>query len=240
MKISSVNNLLYTKNISSNSCAKKNLSKQQTQEKNEISVSEIPAYALKSNYCPSFGRFRKTGEIVLIDKSTEKPVMASLYKEKTGDYISYKIYTGREEAGFMDMNCEALFPEGDYVLTEPDNSLPRVFHLRSVLGNKYSGIGTALINAAIEESYKAGKNGCLWLNSEKGYARGYSPYRSNENPIPFYYKLGFRAVNPAVDELIQICIENSNYKSIPDSALLLLTPEAAKAKNEYFAQNYDI
>jgi len=203
-----------------------------------VSYEKIPLDALKSNFCLSFGKYRKVGDVVLINKDTEKPVVASLRKEKIGDFVSYKIFTGKEEAGYMDMEKEALFPEGDYVLTEPDNVIPKVSHLRSLLGDKYSGIGTSLINAAVKESLNSGKNGSLWLNAEKGYARGFSQYRSDENPIPFYYKLGFRAVEPGVDKFIKKCLENSDYRNLPDSALLLLTPDAIKAKNKYFAQNF--
>ncbi len=217
---------------------KKNLAEYKKHEVPAVSNAKIPLAALKSNFCLSFGKYKKVGEVVLVNKDTEKPVVASLRKEKIGDFISYKIFTGKEEAGYMDMDCDALFPEGDYVLTEPDNVIPEVSHLRSLLGDKYSGIGTSLINAAVKESLKAGKNGSLWLNAEKGYARGFSSYRSDENPIPFYYKLGFRAVEPGVDKFIQKCLENSDYRNLPDSALLLLTPNAIKAKNKYFAQNF--
>ncbi len=198
----------------------------------------IPLDAIKSKYCPSFGKFRKVDDVTLLDKNSGFNVKASLCREKIGDYVSYKIFVDRKEAGYMDMNCRSLFPEGDYVLTQPDNVIPQITHLRSILGERYSGIGTALVNAAVKESRKRGNDGCLFLTSEKGYARNFSTYRSNENPIPFYYKLGFEAVDPKLDKFIKDCISESKYDMLPDSALLLLTPEAIAQKNKYFSKNY--
>ena len=203
-----------------------------------LSQEKIPIEAIKSKYCPSFGKFRKVDDVTLLDKNSGFNVKASLCKEKIGDYVSYKIFVDRKEAGFMDMNCCSLFPEGDYVLTQPNNVIPEITHLRSLLGERYAGIGTALVNAAVKESRKRGHDGCLFLTAEKGYARSFSNYRSDENPIPFYYKLGFEAINPQIDSFIKKCISKSQYNLLPDSVLLLLTPEAIAKKNKYFSKNY--
>lgn len=238
MKMTSVNSIFLSKNIqdknkNSNS---NNLSK--SYSTSNLSQDMVPLDAIKAKYCPAFGKFRKVGDITLLDKDTGFNVKASLSKEKTGDFVSYKVFVNKKEAGFMDMNCASLFPEGDYVLTQPNNVLPEILHLRSLLGDKYEGIGTALVNVAVKESKKRGNDGCIFLTAEKGYARTFSDYRSGESPIPFYYKLGFEAVDPKVDKLIKECIEKSDYKKLPDSALLLLTPEAIAQKNKYFAKNY--
>ncbi len=196
---------------------------------------KIPLTSLKANFLPSFGKYKKVGDVQLFDREHGNFVKADLKKEKIGNYVSYKIYKGKEEEGYIDIDKKSLFPEGDFVLTEPDNVIPEVLHLRSLNGNKYAGIGTALVNAAVKESISEGKEGCIWTQTEKGYAHGLSDYRKNQNPIPFYYKLGFKSISPKTDELIKKCIETSNCEKLPDSAILLLTPEAIKKSNKYFA-----
>ena len=94
------------------------------------------------------------------------------------------------------------------------------------------------VNAAIEESKSRGKNGSLWLTSETGYASSYSDYRKNENPIPFYYKLGFKSLNPKRDSYIRECIEKSQFNMLPSSEVLILTSEAVKAKNKELANSF--
>ncbi len=236
MRISPVNNinsnllkpLIY--NTSSTSTVHKTVSNKLTP----------PVDAIKSKYCLSFGKFKKIGNVVLQDRQTGDNVLASLKREKYGkDYVSYKVFVKNEEAGYMDMNLSSVFPEdNNYVVTEPDNVIPEIQHLRSLSGEKYSGIGTALVNAAVQESVKRGKGGCLWLTTESGYAWSLSRYRANENPIPFYYKLGFKAVDAKTDKFINQCLEKTKYNMLPDSVLLLLTPEAIKKKHKYFSSNF--
>ena len=238
MQMNSIDSLFFVKNIQNKSKNNRRSNLSKNCHSVNVSFDSIPAEAIKANFCPSFGKYRKVDDITLLDKNTGFNVKASLSKEKIGDFVSYKIFVDKKEVGFMDMNCSSLFPEGDYVLTEPNNVIPEITHLRSLAGEKYSGIGTALVNAAVKESKKRGNDGCLFLTAEKGYGRTFSNYRSGESPIPFYYKLGFKAVDPKVDRLIEECIEKSNYNMLPDSALLLLTPEAISRKNKYFSKNY--
>ena len=95
-----------------------------------------------------------------------------------------------------------------------------------------------LINAAINESKKRGKNGSLWLKTEKGYAHSLSDYRKNENPIPFYYKLGFRSMDKEMDSFIKRCIKTSNYFSLPPSEILLLSSAKVEDFNKYYSKYY--
>lgn len=193
----------------------------------------------KANFLPSFGRFRKISEVVLTDRETNNPVLAEIKRDKYGnDLFSYKIFVKGQEAGFMDLNCESLYPEGDFVVPEADNVFPEIKHLRSLMGDKYSGIGTALVNEAINESIKRHKNGSLWLTSEQGYANSFSKYRQNENPIPFYYKLGFKTLNPKQDKYIRDCLESSKYNMLPSSEVLILTSDAVKNRNEKRSLDY--
>ncbi len=249
MAVTDVKNILFSKNCCNFRNNKQINGVQSPGESAVKRPEDIPFYAFKSKYCPSFGKYKKTGDVYLIDRKTGDNVKASLRKETIGKYYSsFKIYTERKEAGYLEMENDALFSDDEgYVLTEGDNYvltkevdsiLPKVLHLRSLRGDEYAGIGTALVNAAVQESLKKGKNGYLWLAAEKGYDYSSSLYRSGENPIPFYYKLGFKAVNPVTDEFIKHCLEQSKYNELPDSAILLLTPGAIKAKNKYFAEKY--
>ncbi len=202
-----------------------------------IPVGTLNSENIKANFLPSFSGYRKIDDIVLKDKESGKLVSAELKRDKYGDDLfSYKIFVKGKEVGYMDLNCESLFPEDEFVVPEADNIFPEIQHLRSLSGDKYSGIGTALVKAAIDESIKRGKNGSVWLTSEQGYASSFSNYRKNENPIPFYYKLGFKAINPKSDKYIQECLEKSRYNMLPESELLILTSDVVKAKANEFSE----
>ncbi len=204
-------------------------------------LNKIPSENIKANFLPSFGKFKKVGEVVITDRKTNNPVKATLKRETYGDSdYSYQLFADNELVGFMDLQCESLFPEDRFVITEPDDIFPEVKHLRTIRGDKYAGIGSSLINVAIDESKRRGKNGALWLTAEKGYAYSLSEYRNNESPIPFYYKLGFRAVDPSMDYFIQNCLAKSEYNLMPSSELLILSSEAAQARNKYLARHYTI
>lgn len=210
---------------------------------NTISQSNINVSSenYKANFLPSFGKFRKISDVMLKDRNSGKYVSAELKRDRYGsDYFSYKIFVKGNEAGYMDLNCESLYPEDQYVVPEADNIFPEIRHLRSLLGDKYEGIGTTLVNAAIEESKARGKNGSLWLTTETGYASSFSDYRKNENPIPFYYKLGFKSLDPQQDNYIRQCLEKSQYNMLPSSEVLILTSDAVKAKNNELANNFTI
>lgn len=210
--------------------------------KNKLAVNEISCSCLKANYLPSFGKYKKVADITLINRDTEMPVRASLRKEKTGDFVSFQIITGRnDEAGFLHMDLDPTSIRGKRVLINNKGvTIPEVTHLRSISGDKYKGIGTALVHAAIVESIKANKGGELFLKAETGYGSGYSDYRKWENPIPFYHKMGFKAVDSDVNSLIQECIEKADYEKLPPSALLLLTSDSIKAKNLQFSKDYKL
>ena len=240
MRISSVNRNIYANKLygiqsSRNAVLQEKLQFPDITNKHQNNnLVQLPLNTLKANFCPSFGKYRKVADVYLKDKETGESVKASLQREYVGDFVSFKLMHRNEEAGYLDMDCGAVFPENSYVLPEIDNVIPRVCHVRSLLGDKYHGIGTALINAAVNESRKAGEKGYLWLQSEKGYAHSLSRYRRGENPIPFYYKLGFRAIDKNTDKFIKFCLEKSKYSELPDTAILLLTPEAVSKNTKYF------
>ncbi|MBQ8886084.1 MAG: hypothetical protein IJY61_00090 [Candidatus Gastranaerophilales bacterium] len=239
MKILPIKSSLYSSSIP---CNVKKSEETNLLAQNKVKIDEISSCYLKANYLPSFGKYKKVADITLINRDTEMPVRASLRKEKTGDFVSFQIITGRkDEAGFLHMNLDPTSIRGERVLTnKKGNPIPEVTHLRSISGDKYKGIGTALIYAAIVESLKANKDGELFLKAETGYGSSYSDYRKWENPIPFYHKMGFEAVDCDVNSLIQECIKKADYEKLPPSALLLLSSDSIKAKNLQFSKDYKL
>lgn len=207
----------------------------QSSDKHEFSFCSFEN--IKANFSPAFNGYRKVGRAVIIDRETNNPVYADIRKEKIGDYISLKLMAGREEAGFLDMCCKSVFPEKNNVLTLPSNTFPEIQHIRSIMGDKYSGIGTALVKTALQESWNNDGYGNIWLKTEKGYARTYSPYRSNENPIPFYYKLGFESPNKDTNDYIKTCLAKKQYSKLPASTVLILTDKAKKRMTKELCEN---
>lgn len=233
MNISPVKTCLY-QNINSNVSTPKR-EENKRNEYSHINKNQISSEAIKAKYLPSFGlKHKKIRDITLIDRETGEPVKASLRKNEIGGYKSLKIFVNGKEAGYLDMCLDSYFPPDEIYSCK----LPEVQYFRSIMGDKYKGIGTNLINAAIEESYKAGNRGELYVFAVRGFAKKLSPYRSDENPIPFYYKMGFKAFNKDEDNLIKYCLENSDYEKLPYSAMLILTQDQINTKNKYLASNY--
>lgn len=192
----------------------------------KLKSNEIPTSSIKANYLPSFGKFKIAGKTTITDRKTGEAKTAIIKREDYGDYIEFKLTIGKDTAGFLNMDLNSLIPEDGFLVTESSNYQPEIKHLRSILGEKYSGIGTELIKVAVQESFNRGKNGNLWLETETGFGSFYSDYRSGENPIPFYYKLGFESPKISENYYIKRCLEKGAYRSLPDNALLMLTPEA--------------
>ena len=236
MKINPINSIYNSSHIH-----KKYITNKNSNQGN--SKTNYTADNVKANFLPSFGDLKKVGEAEIIDRRTGKPVIATIKKENFGeDDITYKLYIKKKELGYMDMQLHSLIPDDDYKSSEklPYEIFPEIKHLRTLSGDEYSGIGSTLINIAVNESQKNGYDGALWLITDKGFAKTLSSYRSNENPIPFYYKLGFKALDGNKDESIKKWINKSMYNMLPDSELLMLTPEAAKEKNKYFCENFTL
>lgn len=226
-RIKNINTLNTLKDIQNNSCGIK--SKNNPSSVSSPNYAKLPASSIKANFMPSFGFYKKISNAVIYDRETGNAVNAAIKREEFGNYYSYKMFVNGKEAGYMDVDFDAIIPEDDYAAIVNDNQCPEITHLRSIMGDKYAGIGTQLVKAAVKESYNKGQNGCLWLKTETGYAYTLSNYRCNENPIPFYYKCGFRSINPKTDEYIKKCLENSEYRKLPDNQILILDSDAAQA-----------
>lgn len=203
-------------------------SKDKALNKNTIIQNNYSPYSaenVKANFLPSFDGLKKVGTTAVKDRITGQYVPADIKKEKIGDYTTFVITVNKKKAGYLEMKANCVVPEDDFMLTTQTNCFPRITHLRSLMGERYAGIGTALIKTAIQESYNTGNCGNLWLYAERGYARTLSPYRADENPIPFYYKVGFESPIEKKNEEFKRNIENGKYKKLPDIALLVLNEE---------------
>ncbi|MDD3236952.1 MAG: hypothetical protein PHV37_02500 [Candidatus Gastranaerophilales bacterium] len=181
---------------------------------------------IKANYMPiAFGSLKKLGETQVIEKSTGKKQKALLKYDEIGDYTQIKMTVKGKEAGFLDIYIPAdTMDIEDYIDEKALTS--EIRHLRSLMGDKYLGIGSALVKAAFSISNKKGCANPLWLEAEKGYAKTLAPYRSDENPIPFYYKLGFEAFDDREDDYIKSCFANGALNMLPESCQLMLSDEA--------------
>ena len=219
-------------------CAPKKCAKQLSCADNKPTL-KAPLDSIKANYLLSFGNFKKVGTAALIDKKTGEEINATVKKEEfTGAFILYELYIGRKRVGYMDMVPVSDIPV--YNTIDPFQIYSEIGHIRSLDGDKYAKIGTTLVNLAIEESKNQGNQGAMWLISEKGYQRTVSKYRSNENPIPFYYKLGFKAFDKLEDEKIRELLKQKRFDELPDKALLILSKEDANSNNKYLEKNFDI
>lgn len=212
--------------------------------KNSVSVNKpnqamsyvtAPTECVKANFLPSFGQMKKVGEVVIYDRKTKEPVIATVKKDHYyNEYLIYHLYLGKTKLGEMTMMMHADLPDDDdddlpsyEELPVKKKTIPQVMSLRTIEGEKYSNIGTSLIGLAIDESMKTEHKGAIWVDSCKGYDQLSSPYRSGENPIPFYYKLGFRAVD-GQDEKIRELLEKGDYEHLPVLAFLELSADNAR------------
>ncbi len=233
------NNSSISRNLTvSSSLSAVNLEKQNKSSSKKHDVFSLPSFAYKANYLPSFGKYRKYKEVPIYNKETGQIDNTTIMRDTIGDYVLYKMMSGREELGYLRMDCDSIFKEDKFLSSEPDNNIPEITHLRSLRGDKYYGIGTALIGVAVEESKKRGKRGALWCTTEQGYAHSLSPHRKNENPIPFYYKMGFKSPDIMIDNLIQRGISSANLGLLPESTVLLLSSTNSDDFRKYYAHNY--
>ena len=184
------------------------------------------AQCFSSHFYVSFGKFHKIGETIVTDKASGKKQKALIFSDKYGDFERVKLSIKGKEAGYIDLDFsqeEGRIPDDVLFKT---NKATEVVHLCSTMGDEYTGIGTALMKIAFLESVKNGCGGALWLNAEKGYARGITGHRTLESPVPFYYKFGMRATNSVTDRIINDCIRSSDFENLPDKINLYLTEKS--------------
>lgn len=178
---------------------------------------------VKACFLPSFKAYQPVKEVFVYDRKTNLPKNAVIWRDDIGDYTSLALYIEGEHscAGFLHF--------------KNDEKHCSIRHLRTLdAGEKYSGIGTALVGGAIDESFLCKKNGCLWVISHMGYGKELSDYQQGTNPLPFYLKRGFISLdNKFQDELLSL-VEQNKTEEYPEKVLLVLTPfEANKFREKY-------
>lgn len=110
-------------------------------------------------------------------------------------------------AGIISISTEAGENAGNVnfnVITYPDGKKVLYFEgLESYIDG--AGVGTKLIGELIKKSYELGAEGRIEATA--------SPMMSVSGKLTnlgFYYKMGFRAVDPKIDAQIRECIESGN------------------------------
>ena len=177
---------------------------------------------IKAMFMPAFKGCIPVKEVVVFDRETNQPHKAVVLKDDVGDFSSFELYIDGETAGFMHFKNEKDFCE--------------IRHLRTLdAGKKYSGIGTALVGCAIDESFLYGKNGCVFAMSQKGYGKDFSDYNKGTNPLPFYLKRGFVISDIKIDDNLNSLNKQDDNDEYPNKVMVVLTSEAARE----FREKYD-
>ena len=188
---------------------------------------------------PDFGieKCRKIKTVYLIDKTNGDIIYADLLKHK--NYPKYEVRVKGELAGYMHISDNGYLPECD---NAPENlkdvGIHKITGLRTIMGNKYSGIGSALINEAIEHSKKIKRKGAIWLMASDGYDNYASRYMANVNPVPFYKKCGFTCIQKKTEEKVNLALKKNLPFLFPETVNMLLTPENAKKFQAKYSKKY--
>lgn len=190
-------------------------------QKNDLS--SFSCENVKACFLPSFKAYQPVKEVFVYDRETNLPKNAVIWRDDIGDYTSLALYIDGEQgcAGYLHFKNE-------------ENHCS-IRHLRTLdAGEKYSGIGTALVGGAIDESFLCQKHGCLWVISHKGYAKELSDYQKDTNPLPFYLKRGFVSLENSFQNELLSMVEQGKTEEYPDRVLLVLTPaEAVKFREKF-------
>ncbi len=236
MLIEKILNYKFLQKIRNKDCGQNITSVSKTEDKNSNKynvnqtspIKSVPVEVLKANYINSLEEYEKIKEIPIKERASNETINASLYKSRNKTHPSFQIRIGDKVAGYMKMDCISGLPFGmKNTCVGNDAVIPCISDLRTILGSEYSGIGTALVKEAIRTSKKNGAQGSLWLYSMEGFEKNKSSYRRGENPLPFYFKLGFRANDDLIDNMIIKAIKKNKPKDLPPMCILFLTPEAA-------------
>ena len=94
---------------------------------NNMSFGSLPANAYRANFVPSFGKYKKVKDVPVYDRGTELPIRATLLRDNIGDFVSYRLMSGRTELGYMQMNCDSIFKEDKYLVSS-DCENPDVYN----------------------------------------------------------------------------------------------------------------
>lgn len=238
MKINNISNSILLNQYKSPVFSAKKDS-EDTNEKYPLqTLSEFPKPV---TFFPDFGieKCRKIKTVYLIDKTNGDIIYADLLKHK--NYLKYEVRIKGKVAGYMFISDNSYMPECDNVPENlKDKGIPKITGLRSILGDKYSGIGSSLINAAIDHSKKTKRDGAVWLMASCGYDNYASKYMSNENPVPFYKKCGFNCIKKDTEKKVNFAIKNNQSYLLPETVNMLLTPENAEKFQIKYNKKYRV
>ena len=167
----------------------------------------------------TFGRAfssKEKREVVIRDAYNRR-TKAVITEDKTPDDCKYTMY-----------NDEGIEIGRIWLVKQPSNKI-FVRSLRTDYAH-YKGIGTELIKSGIQRSIDEGMKGELTLYAAN-YYKSVGYYRKSNSPVPFYYKLGFRAETEEANVLIKNGMKNlerNNFYDGPAEAYMILDEKSAK------------
>ena len=198
---------------------------------------EYSSENVKANYLTFCGNYRKVRDIELLDNDTLEYTKASLQHKK--DYCDeYIITKDGKKLGYMTFDKSANLGHMYDVAGFRDGVMPRIATLRSLEGDKYSGIGTQFVKEAVERSFQEGYDGLVCLNAIKNFASSDSDYRCTDSPIPFYYRLGFRSPSPEINRSIEIALKLKIPEMLPNETFMVLTPQNIYKFDDYYNSKF--
>lgn len=212
-------------------------------QQTDIENSNLPVYSYKANLQPSFGKTVRNKTLRILDKSTEKIINASLIKNVKDDLVSFDMYVKNVGIASIDIKFNYNLPKtDDSEQQEQDNAFPCVTNLKIIQEDKYQGIGSALLNLAVEESMKKGKNGALFLSYENSFPFCFdgSLLVDSENSLPFLFKLGFEAVDKELDKNIRKGLRTSNHTGFPEKTMLFLPANRQGYLRRFHSEKYGL
>ena len=151
----------------------------------------------------------KAGKTTIINRSTGKPIDVTITHDVNEGMTKYKMYTSENGVyrilGTIDVAPITTDCFTSSIRDHCGSEALEVKYLASALGNEYRGIGTQLMQVAVEHSIQHGYEGKIVLLANNDTP--YYTYRSSGSPVPFYRKLGFSTGYSGVDAAIDAGIE---------------------------------
>lgn len=108
------------------------------------------------------------------------PIHAQIYKKEGHNCAKYYIKRNDDLLGILELDLKG----GDTFVST----------IESFKRHKYKGVGTMLLQLAVEESLKKSKNATVTLNAQKLHFAQRAPHK-------FYEKLGFKTLKATEEEL---------------------------------------
>lgn len=200
-------------------------------------LSNYTAENVRANFISFGNNYRKVRDVKIYDKSKREFVSASL--EHKRDYFDeYRIMKDGKKLGFMTFDEETNIGLMEDIKGFSDGVMPRIAALRTIEGDRYSGIGTQLVKEAVEKSFQTGYDGLVCLSAQKYFAKQDSSYRSEDSPIPFYYKLGFRSPQAQINNLIEKSIKLDLPQMLPMETFMVLKPSNVYKFDDYYKSKF--